>query len=52
VDGLVLDVLPKSSVHDNPMILPHIIDWHMQVRGQEAEPSGTDDGEDLHEEAA
>jgi PAS domain S-box-containing protein len=51
--GLVLDVLPKSSVHDNPMILPHIIDWHMQVKGQAADPSGSeDDGEDRDEEAA
>ena len=29
--GLVLDVLPKTSVHDNPQLLSHIIDWHMQV---------------------
>jgi PAS domain S-box-containing protein len=29
--GLVLDVLPKSSVHDNPQLLPHVIDWHLQV---------------------
>ena len=29
--GLVLDVLPKSAVHDNPPLLPHIIDWHLQV---------------------
>ena len=35
--GLVLDVLPKTSVHDNPQLLPHIIDWHMQV-GAEGVP--------------
>ncbi|HKQ58248.1 MAG TPA: response regulator, partial [Candidatus Eisenbacteria bacterium] len=29
--GLVLDVLPKTSVHDNPKLLAHIIEWHMQV---------------------
>ncbi|MBI1797785.1 MAG: response regulator [Candidatus Eisenbacteria bacterium] len=29
--GLVLDVLPKTSVHDSPQLLSHIIDWHMQV---------------------
>ncbi len=29
--GLVLDVLPKTSVHDNPQLLSHIIDWHLQV---------------------
>ncbi len=51
--GLVLDVLPKSSVHDNPMLLPHIIDWHMQVQDEGSEP-GTipTDGDELGEEAA
>jgi PAS domain S-box-containing protein len=29
--GLVLDVIAKSSVHENPILLPHIIDWHLQV---------------------
>jgi CheY-like chemotaxis protein len=29
--GLVLDVLSKPSVHDNPQLLSHIIDWHLQV---------------------
>ena len=29
--GLVLDVLPKAAVHDNPSLLPHIIDWQLQV---------------------
>jgi CheY-like chemotaxis protein len=29
--GLVLDVLPKPAVHDNPQLLSHIIDWHVQV---------------------
>jgi PAS domain S-box-containing protein len=29
--GLVLDVLSKSTVHDSPQLLSHIIDWHMQV---------------------
>ena len=29
--GLVLDVLAKSSVHDHPQMLPHVIDWHLQV---------------------
>ena len=28
--GLVMEVLPKSSVHDNPQLLPHIIDWQLQ----------------------
>ena len=30
-DGLVLDVLAKTTVHDNPALLPHVIDWHLQV---------------------
>jgi PAS domain S-box-containing protein len=38
--ALVLDVIAKSSVHENPMLLPHIIDWHMQVV-QELGPGGT-----------
>ena len=29
--GLVLDVLPKTSVHDSPKLLSHVIDWHLQV---------------------
>ncbi|MBI5709291.1 MAG: response regulator [Candidatus Eisenbacteria bacterium] len=33
--GLVLDVVPKTSVHDNPQLLPHIIDWHMQVTSEQ-----------------
>jgi PAS domain S-box-containing protein len=38
--GLVLDVLPKTSVHENPQLLPHIIDWHLQVAAEDpsAEP--------------
>jgi PAS domain S-box-containing protein len=35
--GLVLDVLPKTSVHDNPQLLSHIIDWHLQVARDEPE---------------
>ena len=31
--GLVLDVLPKSSVHDNPGLLHHIISWHVTGEG-------------------
>ena len=33
--GLVLDVVPKTSVHDNPGLLPRIIDWHLLERGRE-----------------
>jgi CheY-like chemotaxis protein len=35
--GLVLDVLPKTAVHDNPQLLSHIIDWHLQVARDEPE---------------
>ena len=35
--GLVLDVLPKISVHENPQLLPHIINWHLQVSAEERE---------------
>jgi CheY-like chemotaxis protein len=41
--GLVLDVLPKTSVHENPLLLAHIIDWHLQVvreDGTEGEAPG------------
>jgi PAS domain S-box-containing protein len=30
-DGLVLDVVSKTAVHDNPQLLPHVLDWHLQV---------------------
>jgi signal transduction histidine kinase/CheY-like chemotaxis protein len=29
--GLVLDVIAKPTVHDNPALLPHIIEWHLQA---------------------
>ncbi|MEK7329326.1 MAG: response regulator, partial [Candidatus Eisenbacteria bacterium] len=35
--GLVLDVLPKSAVHDSPQLLSHIIDWHLQVASEGTE---------------
>ena len=38
--GLVLDVLPKTSVHENPQLLPHIIDWHLQVSAEGRSPGG------------
>ncbi|HET7226459.1 MAG TPA: response regulator [Candidatus Eisenbacteria bacterium] len=48
-EGMVLDVLPKSSVHDNPQLLPHIIDWHLQVS---AEAEAADPGAGPEERAA
>jgi PAS domain S-box-containing protein len=44
-EGLVLDVLPKISVHENPQLLAHIINWHLQVSAEERESNrepGTD----------
>jgi len=35
--GLVLDVLPKASVHDNPMLLAHILEWHLQAAGERSD---------------
>jgi len=31
-EGLVLDVISKARVHENPRLLPHVIDWHVQAR--------------------
>lgn len=31
-EGLVLDVISKARVHDNPQLLPHVIEWHLQSR--------------------
>ncbi len=38
--GVVLDVLPKSSVHDNPGLLPHIIGWHLQAADADGDAPG------------
>jgi PAS domain S-box-containing protein len=40
--GLVLDVLPKTSVHENPQLLAHIIDWHLQVAREQVTDSPPD----------
>jgi PAS domain S-box-containing protein len=50
--GLVLDVLPKTSVHENPQLLPHIIDWHLQVSAEERDASDDEGGEEPRREAA
>ncbi len=42
-DGLVVDVLPKSAVHDSPQLLPHIIDWHIQVATDTSPDAATGD---------
>jgi PAS domain S-box-containing protein len=37
-EGLVLDVVSKTSVHDNPQLLTHLIDWHLQVTHEQDGP--------------
>ncbi len=54
-EGLVLDVLPKSSVQDNPQLLPHVIEWQMQVASLHAShmsPPKPDNGPEPEEMAA
>jgi len=36
--GLVLDVLPKASVHDNPELLPQILGWHLRAADADGAP--------------
>ena len=43
-EGLVLEVVAKTSVHDNPALLAHLIDWHLNARD--------DQGQDAAAEAA
>jgi len=44
--GVVLDVVAKPAVHENPALLPHIIDWHLSVAfesgGEESSDSSSD----------
>jgi len=38
--GLVMEVLPKATVHDNPQLLPHVIDWQLQMLLERHGPVG------------
>lgn len=38
--GLVVDVVAKSAVHENPQLLPHLLDWHLQVQHDGFDESG------------
>jgi hypothetical protein len=38
-EGLVLDVVSKTAVHDNPQLLPHVLDWHLQVSFNDGDSS-------------
>ena len=35
-EGIVLDVVAKTAVHDNPLLLPHLIEWHLQLEHGDA----------------
>ena len=35
-EGLVIEVVAKTSVHDNPALLAHLIDWHLNTRDDNA----------------
>ncbi len=52
-DGLVLDVVSKTAVHDNPKLLPHALDWHLQTGrvGRDEDAAGREVG-DGDEDAA
>ena len=34
-EGLVLDIVSKTAVHDNPQLLPHVLDWHLHAASGE-----------------
>jgi PAS domain S-box-containing protein len=51
-EGLVLDVVSKARVHDNPRLLPHVIDWHVQARDDDTRRRRVMDGEAPGERAA
>jgi hypothetical protein len=31
---VVVDVMSKPAVHDNPLLLSHTIDWHLHVAAE------------------
>ena len=49
--GLVLDVISKATVHDNPQLLAHVIDWQLQVVRESDAPDDVGDGEGGREAA-
>jgi len=42
--GLVLDVLSKAAVHDNPSLLAHSIDWQLQMARESDLPPDSETG--------
>lgn len=45
-EGLVLDVISKARVHENPRLLPHVIDWHVQAHHDGADRARRGSGAD------
>jgi CheY-like chemotaxis protein len=45
-EGLVLDVVSKTAVHENPHLLPHVLDWHLQVAARSGAAETVDAGEE------
>jgi PAS domain S-box-containing protein len=43
-EGLVLDVVAKMAVHENPMLLAHLVEWHLQVNRDTDPPDPGPDG--------
>jgi PAS domain S-box-containing protein len=37
-DGLVIDVIAKTNIHDSPQLLAHVIDWNLQVQREGDRP--------------
>jgi hypothetical protein len=37
-------VVAKTAVHENPQMLPHVLDWHLQVARGEAGDADEDGG--------
>ncbi|TMQ68261.1 MAG: response regulator, partial [Candidatus Eisenbacteria bacterium] len=31
--GMVLDIVSKTAVHENPSLLAHVVEWHVEVAG-------------------
>ncbi len=51
-DGLVVDVVPKIAVHDNPQLLTQIIDWHVQLAREQSEQDEAGPGDQIDGKAA
>jgi len=43
--GLVLDVISKTAVHQSPQMLPQVLDWHLEGARRDAQPDDEAHGE-------